>query len=107
MFSFPVLDQAHELKSAYDVIWEYSRFVAQVFDANLVAHYEAVQIREQLRLPIVPIAYETQVRERAFGRTDLLFYFAQKVTEVNEQLPVTLFHVLRQNENARQVEVHD
>jgi hypothetical protein len=61
MFAFPILYEAHELKSANDIVWQYGRLVTQVFDANFIVRNKVVQIEKQLGFPIVSIAYQSQI----------------------------------------------
>ncbi len=77
MFAFPVLDQTHKLKRAYYVIGKYGRLMAQVLYAYFIGHYKIVQEEKQFRLPIVPVAYQTQIRPVfPVSRPSLRFYSA-------------------------------
>ena len=107
MLSLPVLDKAYVLERADYIVGENSRLVRDLFDRDLTIVYVSRQIDQKLGLPIASVADQAQVGERLLGRAEFLFHARQQVAEVDEQTAVAFVHVGRQNENAREVIVHD
>ena len=107
VLALPVLDEADVLERADDVVGEHAHLERRVLDAHLRVGHAVRQVVEQHSGPVVAVADEAEVGERALGRADLLLDLREQVAEVDEEAAEALVHVLGQDEYARQVVVHD
>lgn len=102
VLALPVLDHAHGLQRAHDVVGVDGHLLADVFDHELLAA-EVAQVLEQHVLPVRAVRDEPQVRERLLRGAHLAFLPRQQVAEVDEEASEALALVRRQRQDARHV----